>query len=148
VRLGASLEAGSWSIGSEGAVLLPSSRTSSFGTVSASVLHGSLVPCMHPRLGANVSLDLCAVGSVGAMSSHADQVTVSTPARDLFATIGPRAAVTVMPWGAVGFSASFELPIPLSRIHLQIEDGGERRQVWASSSVGLGVGLSLVLRLR
>jgi len=145
-RLAVSLFSGLCSIGGEGAAIVSSSQTSAFGTVSAHVFHGSLVPCVHPGLTSMLTLDLCIVGSVGVMSSHADQVTVSQPARDLFATVGPRAGVTWMPWRTVGFAASLDLPVSLSRVHLLIEDSGQSRQVWASSSLGFVGGFSLVVR--
>jgi hypothetical protein len=148
LRLGAAIDAGLWSIGVEGGAFFSGSRTSPFGTVSAYVLDGSLVPCLHHELARAFFLDSCAVGSLGGMFSHASQVTRSRSTTDLFAAIGPRAGLTVMPWPALGFAAAFDLLFSLSRVHLVIDDMGESHQVWASSTVGVAGGVSVVLRPR
>jgi hypothetical protein len=144
--LGFALDASVFSIGLEGAFLFPSSEDSSFGKVSAYVLHGSLVPCVHPADLGQVLLNFCAVGSLGAMRSNASQVTRAEPATDLFATAGPRVALVVMLSHGFGLGLSADVPVTLSRIHLDIEDGGQRHEVWASTRVGFVGGLSLVAR--
>jgi hypothetical protein len=146
LRLGAALDAAAFSIGTEAAFLFPSSRESDFGEVSAWVFHGSLVPCMHPNLG-QVLVNFCAVGSVGAMRSTASNVTRAEPATDLYATAGPRISFVAMLSRGFGLGAHAEMPVTLSRIHLDIDDGGQRREVWASSGLGFIGGLSLVARL-
>jgi hypothetical protein len=148
VRLGVALDVPTFSIGVEGAFLFPSARDSSFGEVSAYVVHGSLVPCVHPPDLGQVLLNLCVVGSVGAMRSTASGVTRAEPATDLFATVGPRLGSVVMLSRSFGLGAHAEMPFTLSRVHLDIDDGGRRREVWASSRVGFVGGLSLVARLR
>jgi len=148
VRVGAGIDAGSWSLDAEGAFLFPSSRAASFGEVTASLAYGSLVPCLHPRLLDGAFLDVCAAGSLGATASHATGVSRSRAVTDLFAAVGPRAGVTVMPWSIAGFAATFDLPVSLSRVHLVIDDGGQRREVWAASRVGFVGGVSLMLVLR
>jgi hypothetical protein len=148
LRLGAALDVGLWSIGVEGGALFSGSQASAYGTVSAYVLDGSLVPCLHHELAHAFVLDSCVVGSLGGMFSHASQVTRSRPTTDLFAAIGPRAGLTVMPWPALGFAAAFDLLVSLSRVHLVIDDMGESHQVWASSTVGIVGGVSMVLRFR
>jgi len=150
VRVGAALDVGAFSIGAEGAFLFPSSRDnpSGDGTVSSHVLSGSLVPCAHPLAGEPWVIDFCVVGSVGAMRSTASGVTRSAPATDLYATVGPRAAIVVMFSSAFGLGALAEVPFTLSRVHLRIEDQGESHEVWAQSPAGFLGGLSLVARLK
>jgi hypothetical protein len=148
LRGGAGLDGGNWSVGVEGAFLFSSSRAEPFGEVSTSVAYGSLVPCYHPRLHDAVMLDLCVVGSVGAMFSEASNVSRPDPVTDPFATVGPRAAVTVLPWPNLGFVAAFDVPVPLSRVRLAIDDAGQRREVWFMSPIGFIAGLSAVLRFR
>lgn len=144
VRAGLGIEGHVWSIVAEGVLFFPSSHEEPFGTVSSYIAHGSLVPCAHLPLHAIVLLDLCSVGSVGAMFSDAEGVTRSDPQTHVFATVGPRAGLTVMPWPVAGFQATFDVPVNLARAHLFIEEGGEGREVWAASRVGFVGGLGLV----
>jgi hypothetical protein len=148
VRAGATVDIGAWSIGAEGAFLFPSSRDSAYGQISAYVLSGSLVPCAHPVASENWLLSFCAVGSLGALRSTAARVTRAETATDLFATAGPRVAAVVMLSRAVGLGAHADMPVTLSRVHLYIDDGGQRREVWAQSPVGFLGGVSLVARLQ
>lgn len=131
----------------EGAVLFPSSHAESFGSVSSFVAYGSLVPCGHLPVHRVVRIDLCAVGSLGAMHSDAAEVTRSDPQRHWFATLGPRAGVTVMPRPRIGVAAVFDMPVNLARAHLVIADRGRSREAWVASRVGFVAGLALVLHL-
>ena len=115
--------------------------------VSSIVAYGSLVPCGHLPVHEIVRIDLCAVGSAGAMHSDAADVTRSDPQRHLFATVGPRAGITVMPKPWIGVAAVFDMPVNLARAHLMIEDQGEPREAWVASRVGFVAGLGLVLHL-
>jgi hypothetical protein len=148
VRAGAAADIGAWSIGAEGAFLFSSSRDSAYGEISAYVLSASLVPCAHPVASESWLLSFCAVGSVGALRSTAARVTRAEAATDLFATAGPRVAAVVMLSRAFGLGAHAEMPVTLSRVHLHIDDGGQRREVWAQSPVGFLGGLSLVARFQ
>lgn len=147
VRAGAGVEGGVWSLVAEGAFFFPSSHAESFGSVSSFVAHGSLVPCGHLPLHPIVFVDLCAVGSIGAMFSDAAEVTRSDPQTHIFATVGPRAGLAVMPWPQAGFAATFDMPVNLARAHLFIEDRGEPREVWAAERVGFVGGLGLVFHV-
>jgi len=148
VRTGATVDVGAWSIGVEGSFLFPSSRDSSYGEVSAYVLSGSLVPCAHPIASESWVLSFCAVGSLGAMRSTAARVTRAEAATDLFATVGPRVAMVALLSRTVGLGISADVPVTLSRVHLHIEDAGQRQEVWAQSPVGFVGGLSLVARFQ
>lgn len=147
VRLGASLRRGPWSLGVEAAAFLPSEREQPYATVSAHALHGSLVPCVHPG-SPSVAVDVCAVVGVGALFSDAEHVAVPQPGTDRYTTVGPRLGITLMASEAVGVRVSAEAPVPLPRVHLIIDDRGERREAWASSSVGFIGGATVVLKLR
>jgi hypothetical protein len=148
VRAGAAAHLGLWSIGAEGAFLFPSSRASPYGEVSAYVVHASLVPCANAVAFAPALLSLCVVGSLGVMRSDAAEVTRAEPATDPFATVGPRAAVVVMVSRSFGLGAAADIPVTLSRVHLDIDDGGKRQEVWASNRLGFVGGVSAVVRLR
>ena len=147
VRVGLGVEGHVWSLVAEGAVLFPTSATTSFGSVTSWVAHGSLVPCAHLPVHRMVLVDLCAVGSLGGMFSDAEDVSRSDPQTHLFAAVGPRAGLTVMPWRQAGFAATLDVPVSLERAHLFIEDEGQPREVWAASRVGFEGGLGLVLHL-
>jgi hypothetical protein len=146
-RVGLGVQGGVWSVVAEGVVLFPSSHAESFGSVSSFVAHGSLVPCGHLPVHPIVRVDLCAVGSLGAMHSDAAEVTRSDPQRHMFATAGPRAGITVMPRPRLGVAAVFDMPVNLARAHLMIADEGEPREAWVASRVGFVAGLGLVLHL-
>ncbi len=148
VRLLLALDGGVWTLGAEGSFLFPSRSDASFGSVTAWVANGALVPCARPSFGAMFSLDFCAVAAVGLMRSGAEGVTRSEPSSDVFATIGPRLGASLFPWEQVGFEATADVVFPLSRIHLYIDDRGVAREGWSSASVGFVGGLSTVVRFR
>ena len=143
--LGVSLRRGPWSLGVEAAAFLPSEHEQSYGTVSAHALYGSLVPCVHPGSRA-VSADLCAVVSLGALFSDAKGVALSRPMTDRYTTVGPRVGVTFLISEVVGVRLSAEAAIPLPRVHLLIDDAGQSREAWASSSLGFIGGATVVLK--
>lgn len=147
LRFGASLHHGPWSVGLEAAAFLPSEREQPYGTVSAHALYGSLVPCVHPG-SRGFTVDLCAVVSVGALFSNAEGVAQPRPVTDRYTTVGPRVGITLRASEAVGVAVSAEAPVPLPRVHLIIDDAGERHEAWASSSVGFIGGATVVLKLR
>jgi hypothetical protein len=149
-RAGAHLDLGAWSLGAEGAFLFPSSRTNRAGAgeVTAHVLSGSLVPCAHPVNTEAWVLDLCAVGSFGALRSTAEHVTRAEPATDLFATVGPRVGTVLMLTRGVGLGVSADVPVVLSRVHLHIDDRGQRQEVWSTAPIGFIGAVSLVGRLK
>ena len=146
-RLGGSLRRRLWSLGVEAAAFLPSEREQSYGTVSAHALYGSLVPCVHPGSGV-VAADVCAVVSLGALFSDAEGVARSRPMTDRYTTVGPRVGVSFMISEVVGFRVSAEAPVPLPRVHLLVEDAGESREAWASSSVGFIGGVTVMLKVQ
>lgn len=145
VRVGAALDVSRFSLGIEGGYLFSSKKESDSGDVSAEVIHGSLVPCVQPF---ELSFAVCVVGSLGVLRGDASNVARSEASSDLFATVGPRLATTIMLTEGFGLGASVDVPVTLSRVHLDIESGGQRREVWASSRVGFVGGLSLVARFR
>jgi hypothetical protein len=141
------LHGGPWSLGVEAAAFLPSEREQPYGIVSAHALYGSLVPCVHPG-SRSLAVDLCAVVSLGALFSNAEGVAQPRPVTDRYTTVGPRVGITFMVSEVVGVGVSAEAPVPLPRIHLLIDDAGEKREAWASSSVGFIGGATVVLKLR
>jgi hypothetical protein len=144
------IDFGAASIGAEVQFLFPSTRDNPAGEgeVSAWVLAGSLVPCVAPFGGKAWGLELCAVGSFGVLRSTAEDVTRADTAVDLYATLGPRVGMFVLFSRVVGLGLSAEAPVALSRVHLHIEEGGQRHEVWAMSPVGFIGAVSLVMRLK
>jgi len=148
LRLGGGVRLGPWSIGAEAAAFLPSEQSGRpYGTVSAHALYGSLVPCAHPG-SARFTVDLCGVVSIGALFSDATNVGQSRAVTDRYTTVGPRIGFTFMPSDSLGFRLNAEAPVNLSRVHLDIDDGGASREVWAASRLGFIGGASLVLKLQ
>jgi len=157
-RLGAALAGKLWSIAVEGTAILPGSQHTPFGDVSALVVYGSIVPCLGlpleytgPRsrpVEDRARVDLCVTASVGAMFAEAHSVTHSFPTTDVYASTGPRASFTFMPWRSVGFRASADLGIALSRVHLTIDDVGVQREAWVSDELSFLGGVAGVVRFR
>jgi hypothetical protein len=147
-RAAVAYDRGRWSLAAEGAFLFPSSRDNpeGVGNVSAFVASASLVPCVSPLDAQSWWLDLCAVASVGALRSTAQGVSRAEPATDLFATAGPRAAISVLLSRSVGVGLSAEAPVTLSRVHLYLEERDRRREVWAQASVGFIAAVSVLAR--
>lgn len=146
-RLGAGLDGGSWQLGLEGGITLGGTQTTDAGSVTANLFDAALVPCLVPGLTDRLGLALCAVGRVGVLSSDAKDVTRASPEQDLVFYVGPRARLEYFPSRWLGLGFELEAPIALTRVHLMIDDQGERREVWASSRVGAAAGASMIFRL-
>jgi hypothetical protein len=146
VRLGGGLGRRVWSVGLEAVAFLPSEREQPYGTASAHALYGSLLPCLHPE-STRLTVDLCAVMSVGALFSDAAGVTRSRPVTDRYLTVGPRVGLTLKASDWVGFTVDAEAPLALSRVHLLVDDAGVTREVWAAGRVAFIGGATVVLKL-
>jgi hypothetical protein len=146
-RAAAALASRSWSVAVEGSALVPGTKTASFGDVTASVVYGSLVPCIHP-VAQTVRLDACVAASIGALFAQATSVTRSFPTTNVYAALGPRVGITITPLPWVGFGVAIDIPVALSRTHLVIDDRGTPREVWTSPAVGFLGGLSAEFRFR
>jgi hypothetical protein len=147
-RLGVGLDGGLWSVSGEGTAIVPRSEKTKYGTVTASIVYGSVVPCLHPSFAGIFNADLCAAASVGALSSDATNVTRSFPTTNVYASVGPRAGITVAPRPTVGFRLSGDLGVSLARVHLNIDDVGRQREVWVSPPVSFLGSLDVVFRFR
>jgi hypothetical protein len=145
-RLGIALDGESWSLGAEGSYFAPRTVSEPFGSASLFAVQGALIPCFRPALTPAWTLDACAVAAVGAMPSEGRDVTRPEAATDWLVTAGPRLGLTVMPWAAVGFAASVEMPVAITRVRLFIDDAGVERELWAQSPLGVIGGLFVVLR--
>ena len=146
VRLGGALASGAWSLGLEVATFLPSERRQPYGTASAHALYGSLLPCLHPGA-SRLTVDLCAVMSVGALFSYGSGVARSRPVTDRYTTVGARVGLTLRASASVAFALDAEAPVALSRVHLLVDDAGVSREVWAASRVGFIGGARLLVKL-
>ena len=146
IRLGSYLGRRAWSVGLEMVAFLPSERAQPYGTVSAHALYGSLLPCLHPG-GTRLTVDVCAVMSLGALFSDGAGVTRSRPVTDLYATVGARVGLTLTVSDRVGFALDAEAPLALSRVHLLVDDAGVSRELWAAGRVGFIAGARVVLKL-
>jgi hypothetical protein len=135
-------------LGLEGSATLESSKSSDAGTMTARIFDAALVPCFRPLLAEEVALALCAAGRAGVLSSDAEQVTRAAPQTDLFASLGPRVGLELLPWRTFGFGAEVEMPVVLSRVHLLIDADGQQQEVWASSRVGMIAAVTAIFRPR
>jgi hypothetical protein len=146
VRAGVGLDFGRWSVRAEGAFVSAGSRENpgGGGEVSAFAVAGSLAPCVDPIDTDAVGLELCAVGTFGALRSTAREVTRPAPTSTFLASLGPRVATIVMFSRVLGVGIAVEAPVALSRARLYIEDGGVRNEVWAQPPIGLMLGASFV----
>jgi hypothetical protein len=149
VRAGVGLDFGSWSVRAEGAFVSAGSRENpeGRGDVSAFALAGSLAPCVDPIDADAFGLELCAVGSLGALRATAREVTRAAPTSTLLANLGPRVATIVMLSHVLGLGIAAEAPFSLSRAHLYIDDGGVRNEVWAQPPVGFILAASVVVSI-
>jgi len=125
---------------------LPTKREQPFGTASAHALYGSLLPCLHPGT-TRLTVDVCAVVSVGALFSDGSGVARSRPATDRYVTAGARVGLTLRVSDSVAFALDAEAPVLLSRVHLLVDDAGVSREVWAASRVGFIAGARVVMKL-
>jgi hypothetical protein len=150
VRAGGGFELGTWSLHVEAAYLFRSEEgdPAGPGSVSAYVAYGSLVPCLTPLAGRPWLLDLCAVGSLGVLGATARGVPRPAPTTNVFAAIGPRAAVALMLSPNIGLGVSADVPVALARTHLYIQEGADRHEVWTEARIGFVGAVVLVLRLK
>jgi hypothetical protein len=146
VRAAVGLDFGTWSVGAEGVFVSAGSRENpgGRGEVSAFAVAGGLAPCVDPIDADAFGLELCVVGSVGALRSTAREVTRAVPTSLLLASLGPRVATIVRFSRVLGLGVAAEAPFSLSRAHLYIDDGGIRSQVWAQPRVGFILAASVV----
>ena len=147
-RLGVGVDGEIWSLSAEADAIVSGSESTPYGSVSASVVYGAIVPCLHPSVGKLVTFDVCASGGVGAMFSDATNVTRSFPSTNVYASLGPRAGVTIAPWPTVGFRLGGDLEVALARVHLDIQDAGHQREAWVSPAVSFLGSAGVVLRFR
>jgi hypothetical protein len=128
------------------AAFLPSERAQTYGTASAHALYGSLLPCLHPG-STRLTVDVCAVISVGALFSDGSGVTRSRPVTDRYTTAGARVGLTLRASDSIAFALDAEAPVLLSRVHLLVDDAGVKREVWAAGRVGFIGGARVVMTL-
>jgi hypothetical protein len=146
VRAGVGLDFGRWSVRGEGAFVSAGSRENpgGAGEVSAFAVAASFAPCVDPIDADAFGLELCVVGSLGALRSTAREVTRASPSSTLLATLGPRVATIVMFSHVLGVGIAADAPLPLSRTRLHIDDAGVRNEVWAQPRVGFILAGTLV----
>jgi hypothetical protein len=149
VRAGGGFERSTWSLHAEATYLFRSEQndSASSGSVSAYVVYGSLVPCLMPLAGHPWLFEVCAVGSLGVLGATARGVPRPAPTTNVFAAVGPRAAVALMLSSSVGIGVAADVPVTLARTHLHIEEGAERHDVWTEARVGFVGAVVLVARL-
>jgi hypothetical protein len=94
-----------------------------------------------------LTLDVCAVVSVGALFSRGASVTRSRPVTDRYTTVGARVGLTLRASDSVGFTVDAEAPLALSRVHLLVDDAGVSREVWAAGRVGFIGGARVVVQV-
>jgi hypothetical protein len=105
------------------------------GEVSASLLLGSLVPCVH----AGVVL-VCGLGSVGALSGSTEGIAMPANDTTVFAAVGARLGVEVTIAGPIAVRAHADVQATLTRTALRV--GGE--SAWTTPPVSGALGSALV----
>jgi hypothetical protein len=122
------------SIGLEGRADFPASKSVDGGTVSASSLLATLLPCVHFD-----PLFACALGSLGALQGSGEGVSSPRKATTLYARAGARLGVDLALGGSVGLWVFGDLAGNLTRTTLEL-DG---RPAWESPALGgdLGAGV-------
>ncbi len=122
------------SLGLEGRADLAAEKSEPDGSVSASLLLGSLLPCVHLGVGF-----ACAVGSLGVLQGSGEDVSQPAKATTLFGAAGARGGVDIPVSDAVGIVVQADVRANLARTTLRLND----REVWSSPPLSgdLGVGV-------
>lgn len=122
------------SLSIEGAATLRASDDLQVGTVTASMITGGLLPCVHLSY-----VFACVSARIGALSAEGSRVTDVLSATKLYAGVGPRLGIEV-PLGAnLSVRAHADGVIPITHVHLELDT----RNVWATPTVTARVGLGV-----
>jgi len=139
-RLGLETGRGRWSLALEGWAALPAtSRVQGVGAIESSLLAAALVPCFNVFRYAR----LCALGSLGSLSTRSRDVGAPRSERVLHATVGGRASAAWPIGNRLELLAMLDLAAVLNRPQFQI-DGEE---VWRPSRVMTVLGLGASVRI-
>jgi hypothetical protein len=126
---------GAISAGVEGRADLPTSQPAeNGGSVTASLLAGSVVPCIHPE-----PMLVCWIATVGALRGSGAGVPRATDDVTPYAATGPRVGVEIdvsRTWSA---GVHFDVAATLTRTTLRLD----RREVWTTLPVSAALGLRL-----
>ena len=116
-----------------GRIDFPSSKDAGVGTVSSSLVLGTLAPCGHVSIFSG-----CALAVVGALRGEnvGAQVRDTTP----FAAAGARAGLELPIYGALGVRISADLLATLTRTALSIDDV----EVWTTPPAHGAVGIAIL----
>lgn len=133
LKVGARRRAVSLSV--EGRADLPASKSLSMGEVSASLLVGSLVPCLHRG-----GLAVCGLITAGALRGGGEGLVNEQPVTAPFFALGLRGIAEIHLGGALFGSLHADLLAPLVQTTLRVSG----QEVWTSPAVsgviGIGVG--------
>jgi hypothetical protein len=134
VRVGA--RRGDLSLAIEGRADLPASTPLQTGDVSAWLLAGSLVPCVHWR-----AVAACALASAGVLRAAGDRLVDARQVTDPWLALGARVATEVPLRARVAFDAHLDAVAPLVETELKV--GGAA--VWTTPAIALAAALGLAV---
>lgn len=133
--LGIGVRRGPLSIGVDGRADLPSSTGVTGGSVSASLLLVSLVPCLHYKI-----MSACALGGIGAFRADGQGVTDPQHVAKPYGAVGGRLAIELPVGSVLAFRVHADLLATLSQTTLRLDN----HDVWTTPPLSGAGGLSLV----
>jgi hypothetical protein len=134
IWVGAAVRSGDLSIGLEGRADAFASKRVDAGSVSASLLLASILPCWHPGF-----VLACGVGSIGALQGSGEQVDEPRKETTLFAAAGARLGVELPLGSVLALTGHVDVRANLTRTSLRLDD----RDVWTTPPVGGDLGLGV-----
>jgi hypothetical protein len=139
VVAGVGLGTEAWSIDIEGRADLPTSREVAGGRVSASMLAGTLAPCLHRWL-----VGGCLLATVALLRGSGQDLVDPREETTSLVAFGARTMIEVPGGSWIAFRAHLDLLSPLVRTTLKV--GGE--PVWTSPPVSAALGVAAVARFK
>jgi hypothetical protein len=136
---GAAVAHEGWSVMLEGRADLPRSRPVAGGSIDASTLAATLVPCLRRGW-----FGACALGGVAALRGAGHDLADARQVTTTYLTLGARAQAEILRRGPLAVRAHLDLVSPLARTTVKV--GGE--PVWTTPPLGAALGLGIVVRFR
>lgn len=129
-----------YSVAVEGRVDAQSSKNGpAGGEVRASVLAGSIVPCLHYEIVVG-----CALASYGSLRGAGSGVLTAREDRSPWAAVGVRVGIEAELFGPVAFRFHVDGLALLTRTTLRVQD----TDVWTTPALALVTGVGTVLHFR
>jgi len=126
-----------FSVGIDVRIDAPASQSVGPGSIRASLVAGSVVPCYHYRVFAG-----CAVLGAGALHSEGQGFTEARTATTAVFLAGARLGVEIPLYGVLFFHLHGDLLVPLSRTTVQVNQSEVWRSPPLSGVIGIGLGVN------